>query len=306
LFLGEWSTHPLTIFSGANTVYKQIYLLLLLLIPYHADAEVVLCTGMSNAREICDGWINANSTNHQIVNGAQGGFDIESIYTRPEEYWSGVMAALASQGLSPEQVQVIWNLNATRSRSGDLITERQIVHDYFIWFQASAEAMFPNLRAGYHSPRTSGEFCLGFNPEPFAGDVINAIVGIGDSSGAVTHFDKWSLGPDLSAPKYVETDFSDGCHPGGAGLAKTTPIMNAFFNAKNEPPPKPSSEPVVEYKGRGEFKIVWAGKASILSCSGVNFNVVGNSHSLKVPSDLPFGAVHFCRLDGGRSSQGFG
>jgi hypothetical protein len=284
---------------------RKLLFSLMLLVSTVSHADVILCTGMSNARDVCRDWIRNNATGHHIVNGAVGGFDIVRLYENSGLYWGLVLDKIAQQGLSPADIDVIWNKNATRARSGDLITERQLVHDYFIWFQGAAESLFPNLKAGYHSPRTSGEFCS-LNPEPFAGDVTNAILGIGDSSGAVTHFDKWHFGPDLSAPDYTTADFTDGCHPSSRGLAKTTPIMNAFFDDQSEPPPPPQAAPVITNDGAGLFTVRWQGVAALLSCGNASFTASGQTHVLSLPTDLPFRIKHRCTLDGGEPSREFG
>ena len=282
------------------------WLLLFLLISPVTLADVVLCTGMSNANQECDHWIENNATGHHIINGAVSGFDIVKVYNQSEDYWATVMQRIARAGLSPADIDIIWNKNAIRTGPGkDLIIQRQRVHDYFIWFQAVSESLFPNLKAGYHSTRTSGKYCS-LNPEPFAGDTRNAIVGIGDSSGAVTHFEKWHLGPDLGSVEYVMADFRDGCHPSESGLQKTTAIINAFFNGDPGPGPEPGSQPVVEYLGNTRFQVNWEGAGSVLACSGIEFAVSGNSKLLSLPRDLPIGPNHQCQLDQGDPSNRFG
>jgi len=257
--------------------------------------ELLLCLGMSNAEDVCQAWARDNTTAVAIVECAKGGQDIRRVHRQPD-YWGQVRQCIEASGHTVDEITLIWHKNATHSRDiVDLETERTVVRDYFIALQAGAALVFPNLKAGYHSPRTSGRWCSA-NPEPYASDVVNG------AAEAARHFDRWSIGPRIDAPSYVQADFKDGCHMSEQGLAKVVPIMNAFFG--NATPTH--TAPRVVSLGDGVFEVTWTGPGTALSCGAHTFAVTGESAALVIPRDLPLDVKHRCAIDGSQASNRFG
>ena len=204
--------------------------LLLILFSPTAYADVIVAIGFSNPAQECRNWRQNNSTPHTVICAAQGGWDVRRIHDDPDTYWGEVRRRVEVAGYTVEDVDVVWAKNLAKTNgTPDRLVELQTVHDYLIEIQTVVQGLFPNLRQGWHSPRTSGRWCPG-NPNPYARDIRFAIEGRNSMSGATTYFDRWGLGPELDSVEYIRSDFKDdGCHPSPTGLIKTTQILNDFF-----------------------------------------------------------------------------
>lgn len=90
-----------------------------------------------------------------LVNGAQGGKDINHMGHKQGDYWQEVLLAVDSAGISPLQVQVIW------MSTGDLQAYSQDYRDYckvlegkYLRVLTLAKELFPNLKLVLLSDRT--------------------------------------------------------------------------------------------------------------------------------------------------------
>jgi hypothetical protein len=81
---------------------------------------VLLIIGMSNTTQIASAFIpttNAFSTKNQklvLVDGAQGGWDIDRINDPNATFWTNIATRLAAKGVTPKQVQAFWFLEADK------------------------------------------------------------------------------------------------------------------------------------------------------------------------------------------------
>src|SRR5262245_32685207 len=164
-----------------------------------ADGKIVLCTiGFSNTSQCSQGFIesargdNAVNPNIVIVNGAQGGRSAFMIKDANDgaigsAYWKEwVPEHLASAGVTPAQVQVVW-LKETEAAIGPAQLQALGVKEYDVPvrqpFPKSAESLltdlrlivqilpkqFPNLKQCYVSSRSYGGWALREgNREPFS------------------------------------------------------------------------------------------------------------------------------------------
>ena len=207
---------------------------------FAASKPVMLCTGMSNAMRICSYWKQKTSLKDEytIINGARSGWDYYAMaYKDSSTYWAAVAEQLSQQGLTFEDVDVVWNLNTLAYKHGPErnLSSKQRLDDLttgIVDFQAEAESIMPNLKAGYHLNRSSGQWC---NKSPqemvtLHGEAI---------ARAISGSKIWHFGPDLSIPHYVSSDFRDGCHPSTAGKAKMYPVIEDFFTDLQSPPRPP-------------------------------------------------------------------
>jgi hypothetical protein len=141
---------------------------------------VFLSVGLSNTQQEYDSFEqmaealpNKNSA-LKVVNGAQGGQEINTIIDPNAQFWTNITGILASEGLTNLQVQVIWYKEAEfqpaanapdTSFSGyveglkeKFKTTMNIIHD-----------KFPNAKLCYVASRIYGGYDVtGGNPEPFA------------------------------------------------------------------------------------------------------------------------------------------
>lgn len=257
-------------------------------VPVIDEGAVLLCIGMSQAVWECDGhqeiansegWAEQSQLPVVIVTGAVSGWDIESIMADPTTYWTQVESRLRAAGYSNEDVQLMWGKNATRvAGQGDVdpIEQRRILRDGLIQVQQEAEARFPNLRAGFHSPRVFGGHCQA-NPEPIAHETYYAIVGWDTEAGAIDSSSKWFLGPYIWADginmrgdglTWLAEDFvvppttGPGCHPSQSGIDKVADYAERFFNKityalPGSTPPNAPSGLGVAVAGSSQLNLSW-------------------------------------------------
>jgi len=115
-----------------------------------------------------------------IVNGAQGGgtpFDYES-ETSP--YWATVMNNyLPQNGVTPQQVVVIWLEDTDGINSGTFPTDMAELQTEYENMMQTMYKLFPNLKMVYFSSRVYGGYSNGVgnpdNPEPYSYEVGFAV-----------------------------------------------------------------------------------------------------------------------------------
>jgi hypothetical protein len=124
-----------------------------------------------------------------IVNGAQGGgtpFDYED-QTSP--YWATVVNNyLPQNGVTPEQVVVIWLEDTDGINSGTFPTDMAALQTEYENMMQTMYKLFPNLKMVYFSSRVYGGYSNGVgnpdNPEPYSYEVGFAV--------------KWAIGDQLN------------------------------------------------------------------------------------------------------------
>jgi hypothetical protein len=235
--------------------------------------EVVLCTGMSNAKDECRAWKQGNETDYYIVNGANSAQTYSLFSHDPQnvvDYFAYIEKMLVRNGLTFADVDIVYNKNITicgRWWTYACDDPLDIRKDEVLFgmignsdpaagnvtngFHADVYQYMPQA-VGYHGSRIKepvkdeADWCL---KAPM--DISYAHRGI--IGEAVTTNSQWHMGPDLGSVDYVRSDFvSDGCHLTTEGKAKTTAILNAFFldlqnGGTPPPPPPPEPDPCVEF-----------------------------------------------------------
>jgi hypothetical protein len=140
--------------------------------------------GMSNTTQEFSAFLrlaNADrekSPNVVLIDGAQGGMEAlawaDPSSIRREEArnpWEVLMARLRQQGVSPEQVQVVWMKQARRSpaQQGEFPQHAKEMQGHMVTILHRLTETFPNLRLVYLSNRIyAGYARSNLNPEPYA------------------------------------------------------------------------------------------------------------------------------------------
>ncbi|HMO32746.1 MAG TPA: hypothetical protein PKE63_00660 [Lacibacter sp.] len=219
---------------------------------------VWLAIGMSNTTQEASVFINLSNNLHNrhprlsLVDGAQGGWDIDMINNPAALYWDNVVTRLSQQGLTPAQVQIVWLKQADRSfpdTSFAGYTARY--RDKLATTIGIIRSKFPNVKLLYLSSRIYAGYQTGTgsNPEPYAcytgwgvkdliaeqinGNPAYAYAGSGApmpwlSWAAYT----WAHGNRVRGDglRWLREDFEpDGIHPSNSGRRKVAELLLQFF-----------------------------------------------------------------------------
>jgi hypothetical protein len=142
------------------------------------DGKVVwMAVGMSNTTQEAQQFIQlANALPGKnpalvLVDGAQGGFDIDMINQPTTPYWNTIDTRFVARGVNAKQVQVIWFKQADRQFPDT--TMNGYINNFKVKLRASLVIMknrYPNLKMVFLSGRIYGGYQTGTgsNPEPFA------------------------------------------------------------------------------------------------------------------------------------------
>ncbi len=240
--------------------------------PDAVNGKVVwLSIGMSNCSQETQQFIplaNAlvgKNPNLTLVNGAQGGKTAEivsspwnSSYTN---FWNTVDARLSSEGVTANQVQVIWFKEANKA---NLTPPVQDYHDSLVVqikrIMNEIKTRFPNVKLCYLASRISARYAsTALNPEPYAymtgwavkkviEDQINGDAQLAYSgSGAKSPWLSWGIymWSDGDTPQMTNsnifftcTDYqNDGTHPSTAGEQKIGGLLLDFFSTDSTATP---------------------------------------------------------------------
>jgi len=232
-----------------------------------AGGKIVLLTcGMSNTTQESQAFLKLTSSaaalNPQlvIVDGAQGG-QTAAVTARPEaNYWGVNTARLRAEGVTAEQVQVVWLKQANAGPTRPFPAEAKKLQADIVATLHNLHHKFPNLKIAYLSSRTYGGYAsTPLNPEPHAYGtafavkwlIADQIAGAADlnfdpARGAVR-------APWLTWGGYLWTDGlkgradgfvwkrddcgPDGTHPSESGRRKVAELLLQFF--KVEPTAQP-------------------------------------------------------------------
>lgn len=187
-----------------------------------------------------------------LIDGAQGGQDINAINNSTASYWNTVANRLAAEGLTATQVQIIWFKEAEKQPTDTAFaTYPNALKAKYKSVMQMLKVKYPNLKLVYLSSRIyAGYATTLLNPEPFAWytgwtvkrlieDQINgepALTYSGNNPSSA-----WlAWGPYLWAngttPRsdgliWVPADcLSDGTHPSTTGRQKVAQMLLQFFS----------------------------------------------------------------------------
>ena len=224
---------------------------------------VLLSLGMSNAslEFIAFGKMAQNdpllADSVTIVNGAQSGKSAEFASDPDDDFWTVLNQRLADNGLTPQQVQVVWLKEARASVDQDEMfpTDAEILQDQLRSIVQIAKDQFPNLAIAYLSSRIYAGYAdtlLSPEPEAYQGgfavkwlieEQINGDPDLNYDPAAGSVEAPWlAWGPYLWAdglmPRsdgltWLCTDFvNDGTHPSGDGAIKVGQQLLDFFHTQ--------------------------------------------------------------------------
>ena len=221
---------------------------------------VLISIGMSNTRDEFNQFIpmvdtlSTKAPRLKVVNGAEGGHDLNMVIQPQASYWNLVGNKLSSAGLTKEQVQIVWVMHAESSPNNPTFPGypqslkekyKQLIHILY--------SQFPNLKLCFFSSRIyAGYASSNLNPEPYAyysgwavkwlieeqiaGDTSLAFYGPGANSpwlawAAYTWAD--GLIPRSDGLIWVcPDDFRpDGTHPSVQGAQKVAGMLLDFFTS---------------------------------------------------------------------------
>jgi hypothetical protein len=221
---------------------------------------VWLSIGMSNTTQETQSFLPMANSHPQknpkliLIDGAQGGQDIDVIVNPNANYWLVVNQRLATAGLTPAQVQVIWFKQA-EAGPGDtaFATYPDALKAKFRTAIQIIKDKYPNAKLAYLSSRIyAGYATTGLNPEPYAWysgwsvkrlieDQINGDTSlIYTGSSARAPWLAWGpyLWADGTTPRSdglvwnCPTDYaSDGTHPSNSGRQKVAQMLLDFFTS---------------------------------------------------------------------------
>ena len=224
-----------------------------------ANGRIVwLSIGMSNTGQATTGFfevmLNYVDKNPKLalVNGAFGGQAINQINNPAGGYWNNIVEQrLKPQGLTPEQVQIVWfkqaEMGPTNTDFEEYTAELKVKYASVMRI---LKQKYPNLKLVYLSPRTyAGYATTRLNPEPFAwytGWTIKFLIEEQIAGSPELRFKGddapvawlswgpylWANGenPNANGLFYLQSDYSsDGTHPDHRGVQKIAREMFRFF-----------------------------------------------------------------------------
>jgi hypothetical protein len=199
----------------------------------------------------------AKSRQVQVVDCAQGGQAMAQWGNPQGKAWLEADRRLASAGVSPEQVQVVWVKLANVRPTGELDEHGTKLEKDTIVLLQNAKERFANLRIAYLSGRIYGGWAnTPLNPEPYAHEsnvVVRWLIRDQQKGAPELNYDPakgtvktplvlWGpyLWADGTTPRKTDglvwerQDLAgDGTHPSDSGRQKVAEMLLRFF--KNDP-----------------------------------------------------------------------
>lgn len=208
---------------------------------------VVLSIGMSNTTQEFQAFMRSTAADRsvssrvELVDGAQGGQDVETIKDPGAMYWSLIDQRLAQVGLTARQVQVVWVKQAVAREARPFPVDARGLQESLRSVISILRARYPNLKLVYLSSRTyAGYATTPLNPEPYAYESAFAVKWL-----IQERLEGKVLGPWLGWGPYLWTDGTrgrkdgfvwtcddvraDGTHPSLSGQAKVAGLLLRFF-----------------------------------------------------------------------------
>jgi len=129
-------------------------------VPSENGKVVMVGIGASNPMTEFQKFIELSSAyapvndNLSIVNACLGGQGIQKMFNISDNYWTGVLGKLDSEGFSPEQVQVIWiEQDNTNSFDTTFPSAPNALADDFQLLLVVIKTLFPNVQITYVTAR---------------------------------------------------------------------------------------------------------------------------------------------------------
>ncbi|HUS02901.1 MAG TPA: hypothetical protein VMY77_14285 [Chitinophagaceae bacterium] len=224
-----------------------------------ANGKIVWTSiGMSNATQETQAFLTLMQTYSNknpklvLIDGAQGGQDINAINDPSASFWNVVNTRLSTAGLTPAQVQIVWYKEAEAQPTDTAFaTYPDALKIKYRSVMQILKSKFPKLKLCYLSDRIyAGYATVTLNPEPFAwytGWTVKRLIAdqiSGDPSLAYTGSNPsvaWlSWGPYLWANgmntrgdglTWLPSDYqNDGTHPSTTGRQKVAQMLLQFFS----------------------------------------------------------------------------
>jgi hypothetical protein len=187
-----------------------------------------------------------------LVDGAQGGQDIDIIIHDTAAFWTNINKRLLQAGLTPEQVQVVWFKEAQKGPTDtSFATYPDALKAKFKTAIQIIKSKFPNTRLCYLTSRIyAGYASSTLNPEPYAyysgwsvkrliedqinGDTALAYAGASPKAPWLAWGPyPWADGTTSRSDGLTwicPTDYiSDGTHPSTQGRQKVADMLMQFF-----------------------------------------------------------------------------
>ncbi len=260
LYPGGTNTPPEPYFSDGMAIARSITPLNKQGKPDSNGVIVWMSVGMSNTTQATRSFLRQMqdfqglNPKVRLIDGAIGKQDINRISPPDAPYWQQVMEErLASQGITPEQVQLVWFKEAeARATDTTFVAYTNALKVKYGQVMQLLKTKFPNLKIVYLSPRTCACYAQGpLNPEPFAwytGWAIKLLIAeqIGGNRQLAYKEDGaqvpwltwgpylWSNGtqPNAAGISYQREDYGpDGTHPSPAGQQKIGAALVRFFSS---------------------------------------------------------------------------
>jgi len=187
-----------------------------------------------------------------LVDGAQGGQDINVINNASASFWSVVNSRLSAAGLTPAQVQIVWFKEAeAQPADTSFATYPDALKIKYRSVMQILKSKFPSLKLCYLSDRIyAGYANTNLNPEPFAwytGWTVKRLIAdqiSGDPSLNYTGTNPasawlswgpylWANGTNVRSDglAWLASDYqNDGTHPGTTGRQKVAQMLLQFFS----------------------------------------------------------------------------
>ncbi len=221
---------------------------------------VLLSLGMSNTSQEFTAFLSLDdplqSSLVQLVNGAQGGKSAEFASDPNDDFWTTLDQRLANEGVTPQQVQVVWLKEARASVDPSEVfpTDAAILQDQLQDIVQIAKDRFPNLKIAYLSSRIyAGYADTNLSPEPEAyqsGFAVKWLIEEQINGSPDLNYDlsqgsvlapwlawgpyTWADGttPRSDGVTWLCSDFvNDGTHPSGNGAFKVAGMLQDFFRS---------------------------------------------------------------------------
>ncbi len=223
-----------------------------------ANGKIVwMSVGMSNTTQETQAFLSLMQNYPEknpkltLIDGAEGGQDINAINNPTASYWTTVSNRLTTANLTTEQVQVIWFKEAeAQPTETSFDSYPNALKIKYRSVMGMLKVKFPNLKLVYLSSRIyAGYATSALNPEPYAwytGWTVKRLIEDQINGDATLKFSgnnppcAWlSWGPYLWAngktPRqdglvWLPSDFqADGTHPRTAGRQKVAQMLLKFF-----------------------------------------------------------------------------
>jgi hypothetical protein len=218
------------------------------------EEVALLSVGMSNTTQEFQAFMRIASQDPDVkaslklVDGATAGWDARKMSRPTAGYWRALDRRLATEGVTPREVQVVWLKQAIAGEDRPFPQDARALKANLRSIVKILARKFPNLRLIYTSSRTyAGYAVTALNPEPAAYDSGFAVRWL-----VQDRMEKKLKGPWIGWGPYLWTDGTngrsdgftwtcddvrrDGTHPSPAGAAKVARLLLQFF--KSDPTAK--------------------------------------------------------------------